>query len=116
MRLSDVDSYRLKPGHEQQFHEALEKAFKAITQETEDRYVATADVVNGAEDDHVRLVTPHENWADFESPDRSGRDILEDVYGEKETERLYDQFGNAFRSYYNMVVQHRPELSAEAQQ
>jgi hypothetical protein len=114
--LIEVTSYRLKPGHGQDFVEALEKAFQAVTQETEERYLGTAHVVNGAEADHVRLVVPHTSWADFKAPDRTVEDILVEVYGEDETEQLFEQFGNAYSSSYNMVVRYRPELSVEAQQ
>lgn len=114
--LLEVNSYKLEPGNAGEFYEAHEKFFQAITQETEERYIGTVDVLNGAEDDYVRLVYPHTSWADFEAPDRSGGDIIESVYGEEEAEQLYEQFGNGFRSTYNMVLRYRPELSVEAQQ
>lgn len=114
--LFEVTSYRLKPGHGEEFFEAHETFFKAVTQETEDRYIGTIDVVNGAEDDYVRLVFPHEEWADFKSPERSVSDIVEEVHGEEKAQELFDQFTNSFRSYYDEVARYRPDLSVQAQE
>jgi hypothetical protein len=114
--LIEVNGYRIKPGHGEEFYESLKTVFQAVNQETGDRYIGTANILNGAEDDYIRLVFPHKNWADFEAPERSAMDIVEEVHGEDKAERLVEQFGSSVRSSYNMVVRYRPELSVGDQE
>lgn len=112
--LFDVTTYKLKPGHVDDWFDAVGQITEAAEQQNFSGYAEIIDIVAGAGDSHARIVGLNENWADFEQPDPSLLEVIQKVYGEKKASEIVDQFTNAYSGTYNMVVRSRPELSVEA--
>lgn len=112
--LFEVTTYKLKPGNPANFFDPLTKALDALAKQDYPEPYYVVDVVAGAGDSHARLANGHRNWADFEEGDQSVVELIEEVYGEEKTSKLFERFTNSFSSSYSMVVRPRPDLSVDA--
>jgi hypothetical protein len=114
--LFDVYTYQIKPGHQDEFVEAYGKGFEAIMQATDDRYYALLRVRNGAHEGDTRVVILRKGWADFETPNPSRPEIIQNAYGKETSAQLYEQLNGAYRSSRNLVGRFRPDLSVDGQE
>lgn len=112
--LFDVTTYKLKPGHADDWFDAVGQIVDAAEQQNFSGYAEVIDIVAGAGNSNARIVGLNENWADFKQPDPTLLEVVQKTYGEKKASEIVNQFTNAYSDSYNMVVRARPELSVEA--
>lgn len=111
--LFSVTTYYLKPGHQQDFMEAFDRFHQAAMDAEWEGYYVLETSEYGSKGPKVYLVTFHQNWADFQEPTTTVMELLQNAYGEEETQALFEQFSGSWSHYDNMVVRHRPDLSIE---
>lgn len=112
--LIEVTTYELKPGMAEQWWSAAEKFHEAIVQEDAEGYHYALTYPEAGSGGWARVVSPHENWADFEDPPRSFEELMTAVHGEEEAQQIFEDFSSATSSFHTMVLRYRPDLSIEA--
>ena len=110
IQLYAVITWHLLPDKVQDFQEAIGQVHDAIVQTDWPTHYAFASPVNGADGPQMSLVIFHENWADFEEPEKTFDQMLAEVYGE-EAGAIFEKFAASYRWEENFILRIRPDLS-----
>lgn len=111
MRLFSVAMYQIKAGQMSEFWEVVGQFHQAIEQADVPVYYSFHSVVAGGTGPEIHLVTLHRNWADFEQPDPTVMQALQQAYGEEGAAELGQRFSDTIESGKHMVLRLRPDLS-----
>ncbi len=84
-------------------HAAIEKANRPV-------YYEIYELFDGGEHPTYGVVFPHKNWAEFEPPEQTLRDVLEKAYGRDEAEALLKTFFKTVHCVKSEVWVSRPDL------
>lgn len=84
-------------------HEAIEKANWPV-------YYDIWELFDGGQHPTYGIEFLHKNWADFEPPEQTLRDVLEKAYGREEADTLLKTFSKALHCVKSEVWGLRPDL------
>jgi hypothetical protein len=84
-------------------HEAIQKANRPV-------YYDLYELFDGGEHPTFGVVYPHKNWADFERPEQTLRDVLEKAYGLEEADALRKTWNKTLHCVKSEVWVSRPDL------
>jgi len=84
-------------------HEAIQKANRPV-------YYDIYELSDGGEHPTFGVVYPHKNWADFEPPEQTLRDVLEKAYGLEEADALRKTWNKTLHCVKSEVWVSRPDL------
>jgi hypothetical protein len=101
----------LNLGGESDYLLVLRKVREAIQKADWPVYYNVYELFDGGEHPTYGLVFPHKNWADFEPPEQTLRDVLEKAYGREEADALLKSFFKAVHRVKSEVWVSRPDLS-----
>jgi hypothetical protein len=108
----EITTYFLKPGGEPAVTDAIKEANAAIEKSHwPGKPSSWWTLVNGGNGSQMALVTGRENWADFQPPETSFVDMLNEVYGQEGAAALGKRFFGALRSWRTEIWRSRPDLS-----
>jgi len=109
-KMVEVTVFKLKHARWRAFYHAVEKIHKAIVKKDAPYFYAWRTVANGGESPTMILFVPRNSWAEFE-PKGSFWSMVEEVYGDFETNVIRKTIGKAIRSEESLVAAYRPDLS-----
>ena len=66
---------------------------------------------NGGKGAVATLVLPHENWAAMKGPEKELPAVLAEVYGEAESQKIFEAFSGSVKNVESHVVRLRRDLS-----
>lgn len=109
--LIQVFTYHVKPGHDQQFNEAMQKIHEGLVEVNWSEPYAVDRVVSGAPGTLVSLVLPFRDFADMADPEKSFDAALAEAHGKGEAGKLMEQISDAYDHVDEVLVRVDPELS-----
>ena len=108
----DVTIFHLKGGYDRAFYSAAKKLHEAIVEKEMPFTYSWSSVVSGGDGPAMVLVFPYKSWADM------GADMevpfwkmIEEVYGEFETDMLRKMFPKSVSSQENFIAAYREDMS-----
>jgi hypothetical protein len=108
----EVTTYFLKPGGGQGVTDAIKAANAAIQKSHwPGKPSGWYSLVNGGGGPQLAHVIGHENWADFQPPEKNFFEMLNDVYGKEGAAALGKKFFTGLRSWRSEIWRSRPDLS-----
>jgi len=112
-KYSEVITYRVRPGKEQEFRSGLNRASEAIVKTKWPGHGYWYVLANGGTTGTYVLVIPHANWADFgDNPNMKPFDeMLKDAFGSEEAASINARFDSSIQSATSEVIQFRADLS-----
>jgi hypothetical protein len=113
MKYSEIITYRVRPGKNQDFQSAITRTTEAIDKTKWPVHYLWYRLANGGNAGTFVLVIPHANWADFEDkPDmKPFEQMLKDAFGPAEADSITKRFDASIESESSAIVQFRPDLS-----
>ena len=109
--LASVHRFHLKYGRYKKFLYVIKKIHEAIEKENWSLRYAWLALVNGGDHPTFTLVIPHEKWADMKGPEKPLWEMMEQVYGRQEAERLQKSLGKTIHRETSLIARFRPDLS-----
>ena len=109
--LLNVVTWRLKPGGDRAFNEAIDKYHAAITEADAPIYYVFINPVAGTIGPSITAVIFQKNWAGFAASDPTMADIMTEKYGEDGFEAIQEQLNSAVVSSESQIVRLRRDLS-----
>ena len=93
-KFSEIISYVVKPGKEEEFHSAITRATEAIKKTNWPVHYYWYELVNGGRAGTYVLVIPHDKWADFEdNPNmKPFAEMLNEAFGHAEAASILSRF------------------------
>jgi len=112
-KYSEILTYRVRPGKDQDFRSALTRASEAIGKTKWPGHGYWYLLANGGAVGTYVLVIPHANWAEFEeSPNMKPFDeMLKDAFGADETASINARFDASIESATSEIIEFRADLS-----
>jgi hypothetical protein len=113
LKYSEVITYRVRPGKNQDFRSAITRTTEAIEKTKWPVHYLWYALANGGRAGTYALIIPHANWADFEDkPDmKPFEEMLKDAFGPAEADSITKRFDSSIESESNAIIQFRPDLS-----
>lgn len=107
--LAHVVEYKIKPGFEPQFREALKRFHEASQKVGWDQSYIWGSTFAGDEP-AMFLVMPHKNWSSFRRS-KTPEKVVEEAFGRDASMLLFKSVGEAILSVDSSVWLYRPDLS-----
>lgn len=102
--LIQVFVYTVKPGHEQQFNEGMQKVHEALVEVNWGEPYALEHVVSGGSGGQVTLALPYRDYADMAEPEKSFDAALAEGAGEREAGEIMEQISSAYDHVEEFLV------------
>jgi hypothetical protein len=112
-KLSEINTYHVRTGHESDFNSALARASEAIAKTKWPVSYLWLALANGGTAGTYVLIIPHASWADFEDkPDsKPFRQMLADAFGASEADSITKRFDSSVESVTSEIDEFRADLS-----
>lgn len=109
--LIQVFVYNVKPGHHQQFNEAMRKIHQALVEVNWSEPYEIEHIVSGGPGYQVTIARPYTDFADMADPEKSLNAALGEGAGEREAGEILEQFSGALDHVEEFLVMVDPEHS-----
>jgi len=112
-KFSEIITYVVKSGKEEEFHSAITRATEAIDKTKWPVHYYWYELVNGGRAGTYVLVIPHDKWADFEdNPNmKPFAEMLNEAFGHAEAASILNRFDTSTESDTSSILEYRPDLS-----
>jgi hypothetical protein len=112
-KFSELITYVVKPGKEEEFHSGITRATEAIEKTKWPVHYYWYELVNGGRSGTYVLVIPHDKWADFEdNPNmKPFEEMLNEAFGHAEAASILSRFDSSTEVQTSSILEYRPDLS-----
>jgi hypothetical protein len=112
-KFSEIITYRVRPGKEDDFRSAMDRTFEAIEKTKWPAHFLWYALVNGGQAGTYVLVIPHSTWASFgDNPDmKPFNQMLRDAFGDAEAESINKRYDASIESETSEIIKFRGDLS-----
>lgn len=109
--LAEVTVFYLKPGHEQDFVQAVSRFREAAPGAGWEGTYVVATHVNGGRGPAMSIVALCPDWACLAGPGMTPEQVITNAYGEGEASRILERFSGAYTHMESFIAAYRPDLS-----
>jgi len=112
-RLFTVISYDLKPGHAEDFNQAMKTIVDILRGAQWPHHWAVINAITGPSLPAAVLVIPHKNWADMAEPDPNVFEAVAAKVGQAGAEQMFDAVSSSVRTSQSGVLASLPQFTVE---